>query len=95
MLTKAVLSINGHEETLRAGALESTLKIPAPVGAHLPVRVTFVNVRDLILELEALQVGCLVGAICVEFETSVAGEGVHRVESIVATFPSISVPTGV
>jgi hypothetical protein len=96
MLTKAVDSINRHEESLRARALISTLKIPASMGAHLPLRVAFIDVHSLVLELEALQVGRLVGTVCVEVEISKAGERGHWVESeVIATFLSPSVSAGV
>lgn len=74
MLTKAVNSIRRHEEALGARALKSTLEVSASMGADLPQRVTLINVIGLVLELKALQIGCLVGTVCVELKTSEAGK---------------------
>ena len=55
--------------------------------ALLPDWITLVYIQGIILELESLQVGRLIGAICVKVEISIALEGGHLPAAVeVATF---------
>jgi hypothetical protein len=74
-LTKAMDAIRGHEVSFWARTLVSSCKVVTSVGAK-PI-ITLIIVLNMIVELKALQVRCIIRTTRVEMKIGVTSRRAH------------------